>query len=577
MLMRKSKRSGLPLAGSGRALVAMAALLGPLLASPGGIHAAEYYVAMDGSDLGSGSQSRPWRTLQHAADMVGAGDVVTVLPGHYQGFTLFTSGTPTSPITFRAVDAAHGPNPAVVIDQNNSFTGKDLVNLEGASHVAIEGFTVLGSGDPATSRACIRTVGFPGNSAKFVAIRRNRCDGGGRWGVFTGFVDDLLIEDNETSNSAAEHGIYASNSGDRPVIRRNVIHGNHSNGIHVNGDASLGGDGVISNALIERNEIYDNGDGDPTFGAPGGSGINCDGMRDSIIRNNLLYANHKSGISLYRIDGGLPSANNLVVHNTVHMASDARWALNIQNGSVGNVIRNNILLNDHPTRGAIDIASNCLAGFSSDWNVVKDRFAIDGNFYSLAGWKTKTGQDSHSAISTPAATFAAGTAGAYDLHPDSPALDSGSMTFGVPEDLRGKPRPVGSGFDRGCIEHGSCLGGFSNYGTPLAGSFDETPTITATGCPDRGETFVVQTEPPLPGSPGLLFAGALFAQYPLAGGILWLVPMTSLPLSGSAQFGILVPDVPALSGVSFRFQAAYQDSAAVQGVALSDALLVTIG
>ena len=37
-----------------------------------------------------------------------------------------------------------------------------------------------------------------------------------------------------------EHGIYVSNSGDRPVIRGNHLHDNHANGIHMNGDAEPG-------------------------------------------------------------------------------------------------------------------------------------------------------------------------------------------------------------------------------------------------------------------------------------------------------------------------------------------------
>ena len=79
-------------------------------------------------------------------------------------------------------------------------------------------------------------------------------------------------------------------SGDNPIIRGN-IHDNHACGLHMNGDASMGGDGVISNALVENNVIYNNGVG-------GGSGINCDGVTDSIIRNNLLYNNHANGRSL---------------------------------------------------------------------------------------------------------------------------------------------------------------------------------------------------------------------------------------------------------------------------------------
>ncbi len=60
----------------------------------------------------------------------------------------------------------------------------------------------------------------------------------------------------------------------------------------------------------EANIIYNNG-------RTGGSGINGDGVQSSRIDNNLLYDNHASGISLYQIDGGQPSRNNFVAHNTI--------------------------------------------------------------------------------------------------------------------------------------------------------------------------------------------------------------------------------------------------------------------
>jgi parallel beta-helix repeat protein len=126
-----------------------------------------------------------------------------------------------------------------------------------------------------------------------VIIRGNTGDLNGRWGILTGFSDDILIENNVMSRSQAEHGIYVSNSGDRPVIRKNVVWGNRANGIHMNSDVSQGGDGIISGALVEANTIYGNGLGS-------GSDINCDGVQSSVFRNNLLYNNHASGISLYQ-------------------------------------------------------------------------------------------------------------------------------------------------------------------------------------------------------------------------------------------------------------------------------------
>src|SRR5262249_5387581 len=146
---------------------------------------------------------------------------------------------------------------------------------------------------------------------------------------------DVLIEDNVASRSMNQHGIYVSNSADNPIIRNNVVWGNRDSGIQINADVSQGGDGIISNALVENNIIHDNGLG-------GASGINCDGVQNSVFRNNLLYNNHASGISLYMIDGAAGSMNNVVVNNTVIGAADGRWLLNIQNGSTGNTVFNNI-------------------------------------------------------------------------------------------------------------------------------------------------------------------------------------------------------------------------------------------
>jgi len=534
--------------------------------------ATEYFVAPNGANTNSGtSETLAWKTLQHAASQVAAGDVVTVLPGTYAGFHLTKDGTANARITFRAVDSALAPNPAVIVDANNGTT-IDRINLEGASYVTIEGFTVIGTGDPATNRSCIRSV-----LAQFVTVRRNRCDLGGRWGIFTGFVDDLLIEDNETSRSADEHGIYVSNSGDRPVIRRNVSWGNHSNGIHMNGDLSQGGDGVISDAVVERNVIYENGNGNPIFGAPGGSGINCDGVRDSVFRNNLLYANHKSGISLYRIDGGDGSRNNLVVHNTVWNASDARWCLNIQDGSTGNHVRNNIFFNDHPTRGAIDISGSSLPGFVSNHNVVKDKFGIDGAFVTFAQWKAQTAQDASSTVSTPAATFKNAATFDLDLSANSPARDTGTATEAASEDVLGKPRPYGLGFDRGAYESGSCHAFFTTVGTPVPGTNGVTPTLAATGCADLDDTFGLSITPSLIQASGVLFFGVAPAQLPFYAGVLELAPSVVFPFQGAASFSLMIPADPAVVGVPIRFQYANLDVGAAQGVALSKAVVATIG
>ena len=167
-----------------------------------------------------------------------------------------------------------------------------------------------------------------------------------------------------------------------PIVRNNQVWGNAGNGIHMNGDLSQGGNGLIVNAVVEKNVIYDNG-------RQGGSGINADGVQNSRFLNNLLYNNHASGISLYRIDGAAGSTNNLVAHNTITMASDGRWALNIQNGSAGTSVVNTILHNNHSSRGSIDISADSLPGFTSNHNIVRERFTIDDGSVELGPVATR--------------------------------------------------------------------------------------------------------------------------------------------------------------------------------------------
>lgn len=403
--------------------------------------AANLFVSTTGNNAWPGTAAQPWRTLQFAAEQVGAGDLVTVRPGNYVGFHLEADGTPAAPIQFIA-------EPGVLINAPNPVRTQHGINLEDASHVVIDGFSVTGM-----QRAGVRSVGVDGDTfASHVTIRNVHSYNNGYWGILTGFVNDVLIENNITSGSTVEHGIYVSNSGDRPVIRNNTVFDNRGNGIHMNGDASLGGDGLISNAVVSGNVIYNNAKLNAQGVPGGGSGINMDGVRNSRIENNLLYNNHAGGISLYSIDGGGGSNNNVVVNNTIYQAADGRWAVNIRDASTGNTVLNNILLHAG-TRGAITIWPDSMSGFTSDYNIVTNRFTrTDGaSTETLAQWRSNTGQDMHSVAGTAAQLFINPTS---DLHllPTAAAINAGIATQAPTVDLDGRLRPNGGAFDIGAYE-----------------------------------------------------------------------------------------------------------------------------
>ena len=409
--------------------------------TPATLHYATRWVSDQGNDLtGDGSQAHPWKTLQKAADTVAAGDYVLVAPGRYAGFQITTSGKPDARITFHA-------EPGVIIESPNPVNGQDGINLEGASWVTVEGFHV--SNMP---RAGLRSVSNDG-----VILRHNIAQDNGFWGILTGWSENIVIEENTTSGSVREHGIYVSNSSDGAVVRNNIVFGNRGCGIQFNADADLPGDGLHSHNLVEGNIIYGNGAG-------GGAALNFDGLQQSVVRNNLLYDNHAGGIVLYQGRAAGGSSGNRIENNTVVMAADSRWVLLMTDGSDGNTLVNNILLTKNPQRGSITLDSSSLPAYA-DHNVLQGMFALDGVTQGFGAYQTFTrGTDSHSIVipqgqvATAIATlFVDAPAGNFQLRAGSPARDAGSEAFSPLVDLYQHPRGFDEGIDIGALEAGVTL------------------------------------------------------------------------------------------------------------------------
>jgi parallel beta-helix repeat protein len=404
---------------------------------------ATFYVATGGNDGNPGTAAMPWATIQHAVETIGAGDTILVGSGTYTGARIENSGLAGMVKTLRADTGAHvllnAPGPknrhtSILEVENFSFTVK---------YWTIDGFEIANS----------PKYGVDLRVTDSITVQNCTVHNSVATGIFTAFSSHPLISNN-VSYSNGEHGIYHSNSGDSPTIRGNQIHHNHAAGIHMNGDISQGGDGIISNAVVEKNVIWENGVG-------GGSGINCDGVDDSIFRNNLLYSNHASGISLYVIDGAHGSSRNLVYNNTILMASDGRWAVNIAKSGAkkkasptGNKVFNNILYETNTARGSIDTYSANVSGFQSDYNVVVNRFSVnDGTTtISLASWRQQTGQDAHSIIASPTDLFVDPANNDYRLKQGSPAVNAGTALAQVTDDIAGTARPQGGLYDIGCYE-----------------------------------------------------------------------------------------------------------------------------
>lgn len=397
-----------------------------------------HYVAPNGSDSGSGTASDPWRTLQKAVDSMSAGDVVLVRSGTYAGARIESSGRADAPKVIKAAPGEH-----VVLDRPGSRQRHDsIVEVENfdsrVSYWVIEGFEITGAN---RSGVDIRNSDYI--TVKDCDVHHNGRSGRAT-GIFLAFANFPSIEGNVSAYNT-EHGIYQSNSGDDALIVGNTLHHNTASGIHLNGDASFGDDGIVSRSRISGNVIYENG-------ASGGSAINMDGASDSVVSNNLIFDNHASGMSLFQADAAEPSSRNKIYNNVIVQPSDARWAINVAAGT-GNQVKNNVLAHANSARGVISIGASSVSGFDSDYNAVMGRFSADdqSSTLTLASWKS-LGYERHSIEAAPEEVFA--DIGGHDFRAfvGSPLVDGGTALIEVLDDLDGLERPQGGLFDIGCYE-----------------------------------------------------------------------------------------------------------------------------
>ncbi|MBU1043280.1 MAG: right-handed parallel beta-helix repeat-containing protein [Candidatus Omnitrophica bacterium] len=369
-----------------------------------------YYVSSSGLDSNTGTQSLPWRTLQHASDVAVAGDIVLVNDGTYAGFCNWSnSGTVSDPITYKA----NGSN--VIINSRNPNT-IDNINIENVDYIIIDGFKIQNS-----QRAGIRVVNSTG-----VIVKNCICSNSEYWGIFTGFAPAVQILNNFCSASAREHGIYVSNSNmspDAPIISGNTCYNNYQNGIQINGDLYSGGDGIISAGIIEKNIVHDNGY----------KGLSLISMQDSIVKNNIIYNNGTrnagaGGIHLVEEPGtGQHSNNNLIVNNTVIEPRIAGIRMN--SGSTNNTVFNNIVV-------------------SSSQIVDED----GGNYIDTT---------SNAKSSSTSGLFVNPTINDYHLSNSSIAKDLGKSSYNSKnaptQDFDGNSRPQGSAYDSGAYENTSVV------------------------------------------------------------------------------------------------------------------------
>ena len=252
------------------------------------------------------------------------------------------------------------------------------------------------------------------NTSRQVLIEDCTLEDCGRWGIQTCLSDYVSVSTCRISGSVKEHGIYFSTT-DHPVVRNCRISGNAGCGIHLNGDRSEGGDGFISGGLIDGNQIFENG-------RRGGAAINMDGVRDTIVRGNVIYNNYAGGITCFQGDGGGPGKGNQILNNTVYFrASEGRYALQLLGAVKDIIVRGNVLVSGKGP--AFEVNEAAVGGFVAGRNLYwvlngQPPFGVGERRMALSQWRDRSGQDARSLAADPG--FVDVKQGDFTFKPDSP-------------------------------------------------------------------------------------------------------------------------------------------------------------
>jgi hypothetical protein len=353
--------------------------------------------------------------IQNAVNISQPGDVVLVFAGNYAGFRVSSDGTAAQPI--RVVAQSTGVN----IVSTEPF-GSNAIRIEDSSYVSIEGFRIDGSGFSTGSSydyACIAARGAstssPMRSLKFIGNQLNNCKPAG---MYLSNVRDLQIIRNVIRNTndvsgIQGMGIYLANAAaDNAYVVENIISGSEGVAIHMNGDSSVGGDGIQSGHQFLRN----------VFDGNGTNGLNMDGVQDILVENNIFTNNGKHGIRGYRIDGSGGPKGWVIVNNTFYNNESAGKA---SEDVGGHIIFNNLVVdnidNSFLISGSNYSASNNL--FTTDQNSVFVDPSADDLRLNATSSAVNGGTPSFMSKNAPVDDLSATTRSAV---PDIGAFESGS-------------------------------------------------------------------------------------------------------------------------------------------------------
>ncbi len=354
-----------------------------------------FYVSTTGNDSNPGTQTAPWRTVQHAADTVRAGSTVNVRGGIYEEIVnIKASGNATDGyITFRSfpgetavLDAEHfAPEgrSGILTVLNKSYIrieGFEIRNYRTAEHrLAPLGISVMGAGSH---------IELLKNNVHHIEQNFDGRDAPGRGGNGFGIavygtdaktpISELVIDGNEVHHlkTGSSESLVVNGNVTKFRITHNVVHDNNNIGIDIIGFERTAPDPAVDQArdgVVSGNWVYNiTSRGNPAYQNDESSdGIYVDGGTRILIEQNVIH-DVDFGIELAsehqnRATSYTTARNNLIYQCHTAGVSIGGYAPERGHTDHCTVINNTLYENDTSGTGSGE--------FQMQWNMANNIFA----------------------------------------------------------------------------------------------------------------------------------------------------------------------------------------------------------
>jgi len=401
-----------------------------------------YYVAQDGSDSNPGTETKPWASVDKAANTMEAGDTVYVKEGNYSGFDVSRSGTADNYISYLAY-----PGHTPVIGQ--------IYFQSGASYNKFVDFEIT----PASGGGVIMDHNNDHNIISNCHI--HHCNPGGSPGVdLSGGSDFNIVEDckiHDAYYAIHTSGVGAANRGN--IFRRNVCYNLTDDGFNFSPPTK--------DTQLIGNVIYDV-DRDKSGGA---DGIHLYDDGTAIVKGNLVYLDGASTGGVFWIHGG---SNHIIQNNTfvgLPGFSTAYGGIIWLELTLNVTLKNNIGYSSDASIGVVAGINSSTRDDYNDWYNVDPSKCVyyGGEWKSVSQYKSEDKRGLHSISKDPKFVDFAGRD--FQLQAASPCKgagengvdmgaygvagggDGGTILPGEEIKVRNRPNPFHAGEENTLIEY----------------------------------------------------------------------------------------------------------------------------